>query len=181
MSNKAARRYANALLEIAVEKDILDNVKEDMLLIHNTIDASSELSLFLKNPIIKKEQKKAAIGKIFEDKVQDLTIQLFELLFTKEREALLDDISRNFIELYNLHKGIIKVDVTSAYKLEDDQLKALKKNIERTTGKKVEFETEVEEDLIGGLKFRIDDTVVDGSVKFKLNQLKDRLTSTAVE
>lgn len=181
MSNKAARRYATAFLEIAVGENILEDVREDMLLILNTIEGSSELKIFLKNPIVRKEQKKAAVEKIFEDRVQDITFRLFELLSKKERVALLEDISRNFIELYNLHKGIIKVDVTSAHKLEDDQLKALKKNIERTTGKKVEFETDIEKDLIGGLKFRIDDTVVDGTVKFKLNQLKDLLTSTAVE
>lgn len=181
MSTKAARRYANAFLEIAIEHDILEKAREDMLLIKNTIEGSAELKLFLKNPIVKKDQKKAAIEAIFKDKTQDLTFQLFELISRKDRESLLEEISRNFIELYNRHKGIIEVNVTSARELEDDQLKALKKNIERTTGKKVEFKIKVEEELVGGLKYRIDDTVVDGSVKFKLNQLKDRLTSTAVE
>ena len=181
MSIKAARRYANAFLQIALEEDILEQAKEDMLLIKNTIEGSDDLRLFLKNPIIKKDQKKKAVQAIFKDKIQDITFQLYELLARKDRESLLEDISKNFIELYNRHKGIIKVSVTSAHKLESDQLKALKKNIERTTGKKVEFETEVNEDLIGGLKYRIDDTVVDGSVKFKLNQLKDQLTSAEVE
>lgn len=181
MSTKAAKRYANAFLEIAIEKDILKKAREDMLLIKNTIEGSSELRLFLKNPIVKKDQKKAVVDKIFKARIEDITYQLFMLLAKKDREALLEDISKKFIELYNLHQGIIKVNVTSAREIEKAQLKALKKNIERTTGKTVEFETEVEEELIGGLKIRIDDTVVDGSVKFKLNQLKDRLTSTAVE
>ena len=181
MSTKAARRYANAFLEISIEKDILEKAREDMLLIKNTIEASSDLRLFLKNPIVKKDQKKTAVEKIFKDEIQDITFQLYELLLKKDRESLFEDISKNFLELYNLHKGIIEVGVTSAKKLEDEQLQALKKNIERTTGKKVEFKTEVKEELIGGLKIRIDDTVVDGSVKYKLNQLKDRLTSTAVE
>lgn len=181
MSTKAARRYANAFLEISIEKDILEKSREDMLLIKNTIEASSDLRLFLKNPIIKKDQKKAVIEKVFMDKVQDITFQLYELLSKKDREALLEDISRNFLELYNRHQGIIEVSVTSAKDLEAEQVKALTKNIERTTGKKVELVKEVEEDLLGGLKVRIDDTVIDGSVKFKLSQLKDRLTSTAIE
>ena len=181
MSTKAARRYANAFLEISLEKDILENSREDMLLIKNTIEASSDLRLFLKNPIVKKDQKKAVIEKVFMDKIQDITFQLFELLSKKDREALLEDISRTFLELYNRHQGIIEVGVTSAKEMEAEQVKALKKNIEHTTGKKVELKKEVEEDLIGGLKVRIDDTVIDGSVKFKLSQLKDRLTSTATE
>ncbi|WP_234573119.1 ATP synthase F1 subunit delta [Rhodohalobacter sp. 614A] len=181
MSTKAARRYANAFLEIAIEQDTLEKAREDMLLIKNTIGASDELRLFLKNPIVKKDQKKKAVEAIFKDKVQDITLQLYELLSKKDRESLFEDISKNFIELYNRHKGIIEVSVTSANKLEKAQLEALRKSIEQTTGKKVEFKTEVDEELIGGLKYRIDDTVVDGSVKFKLNQLKHRLTSTAVE
>lgn len=181
MSIKAAKRYANAFLGLAVEEGILEKTREDMLLIKNTIDASSDLQLFLKNPIIKKDQKKAAVKEIFGDKIQDITFELYELLARKDRESLLEDISNKFIELYNQHQGIIKVGVTSAKKLEETQLKALQKNIERTTGKKVEFKTVVEEELIGGLKIRIEDTVVDGSVKFKLSQLKDRLTSTEVE
>lgn len=181
MSTKAAKRYANAFLGLAIEEDILEKTKEDMLLIKNTIDASSDLQLFLKNPIIKKDHKRTAVKKIFEGKIQDITFELYELLARKDRESLLEDISKKFIELYNQHKGIIKVGVTSANKLEEAQLKALKKNIERTTGKKVEFKTNVEEELIGGLRIRIEDTVVDGSVKYKLSQLKERLTSTEVE
>lgn len=181
MSTKAAKRYANAFLGLAIEKDILEKTREDILLIKNTIDASSDLQLFLKNPIIKKDQKKAAVKKIFEGKIQDVTFEFYDLLARKDREALLEDISNKFIELYNQHQGIIKVGVTSAKKMEEAQLNVLKKNIEQTTGKKVEFKTDVEEELIGGLKIRIEDTVVDGSVKFKLSQLKDRLTSAAVE
>ena len=152
-----------------------------MLLIKNTIDESSDLQLFLKNPIIKKDQKKEAVKKIFDGKIQDVTFEFYNLLARKDREALLEEISTKFLELYNQHQGIIKVGVTSAQKLSEAQLKALKKNIEQSTGKKVEFTTDVEEELMGGLKIRIEDTVVDGSVKFKLSQLKDRLTSTAVE
>jgi len=181
MSTKATKRYATAFLGLAIEENILEKTKEDMLLIKNTIDASSELQLFLKNPIIKKGQKKEAVQKIFKDKIQDITFELYNLLARKDRESLLEDISNKFLELYNQHQGIIKVGVTSASKLEDSQLKALQKNIEKTTGKSVEFQTEVKEDLIGGLKIRLEDTVVDGSVKFKLSQLKDRLTSTAIE
>lgn len=181
MSTKAAKRYANAFLGLALEKDILEKTREDMLLIKNTIDGSSDLQLFLKNPIIKKDQKKKAVKTIFEGKIQDVTFEFYNLLARKDRENLLEEISTKFIELYNQHQGIIKVGVTSAKKLDDSQLKELEKNIEESTGKKVEFETDVEEELIGGLKIRIEDTVVDGSVKFKLSQLKDRLTSTAVE
>ncbi len=177
----AARRYANAFLETAVEAGKLETAKEDMLSIREALQSTKELQLFLKSPIIKKAQKKAVISSIFEDRVDPLTYRLLTLLLQKNREELIEDISREFIRLYNHHHGIIDVEVSSASEINTKQMNALIKQLESTTGKKINISPVLKEDLIGGLKIRIDDTVIDGSVKYKLNQLKERLTSVAVE
>ena len=177
---KAARRYANALLVTALEQNNLDEIKDDMLLIKQTISDSSELSLFLKSPIIKKEIKKATLEAIFEDKIQKLTSNLITILSDKGRENLLHGITLSFMELYNKHENIIEVDVKTAFELVADQEEELKKKLESVTGKTVLMKTEVNDDLIGGLTVRIADTVIDGSVLHKLNQLKIKFT-TAVE
>jgi F-type H+-transporting ATPase subunit delta len=181
MGSKAARRYANAFLITALEKDSLEKAKDDILLIKNTLDQSSELRLFLRSPIIKKEQKRSALEAVFEKKISPLSVNLLRILSEKSREPLLGDITRHFLELYNKHHGIIEVQITSSTKLDDKQLTALVNKLESVTGKKVEASISVDEDLIGGLTVRIDDTVVDGSVKYKLNELKERFTSAAVD
>ncbi len=94
---------------------------------------------------------------------------------------LLEDITRYFIDLYNVHHGNLNVSVTSAYSLGKKQINALVKKLEEVSGKNILLDTTIDESLIGGLKVRIDDTVIDGSVKYKLSQLKDRFTGAAVE
>ncbi len=181
MSLQAARRYAKALLEMAIEKKDLEDVKKDMLLIQGALRDSSELRAFLKSPIIQKQDKQAALQSIFKGKVSDLTLGFLDLLTEKSREKLLKPITDHFISQYNNHHGIIEVGVTSAAELDSKQLSTLKTELESSTGKTVNLNSVVKEEIIGGLMVRIEDTVIDGSVKFKLNQLKETFTSVAVE
>lgn len=181
MASMAAKRYANAYLETAIELKVLEKAKEDMLLIQNTFRSSPDLRVFLHSPVIKKEKKRAAIEAIFADKIQDITTNLLNIILDKDREMLLEDITRYFIDLYNVHHGNLNVSVTSAYSLGKKQINALVKKLEEVSGKNILLDTTIDESLIGGLKVRIDDTVIDGSVKYKLSQLKDRFTGAAVE
>lgn len=181
MASKAAKRYANAYLETALELKVLENAKKDMLLIQKTFSSSPDLRVFLHSPVIKKEKKRAAIKAIFNKDMQDITNNLLNILLDKDREMLIEDITRHFVNLYNIHHGNLNVSVTSAYQLEDDQREALVNKLEEVSGKNILLHTRVDESLIGGLKVRIDDTVIDGSVKYKLSQLRDRFTGAAVE
>jgi F-type H+-transporting ATPase subunit delta len=180
MVSKAARRYANALLITAIEQDQLEEIREDMQLIHQTISDSSELSVFLKSPLIKNEVKKSALNAIFDEKIKNLTSNLISILSDKSRESLLFGISEGFMDLYNVHHNIIEVDVETAFELDEKQKKSLISELQDVTGKTIRMHIEKNEDLIGGLTVRIEDTVYDGSAKYKLNQLKQKFT-TAVE
>ncbi|HKL15435.1 MAG TPA: ATP synthase F1 subunit delta [Balneolaceae bacterium] len=181
MISKAARRYAKALLQSAIEQDILDDVEKDMQLILNTLKDSRKLSVFLKSPIIKKEDKQQVLSKIFDEHISGETNSLLNLLSEKNRENMLGDICKGFIELFNQHKGIIQVAVTTAYEMNDSQRKDLHKVLVSSTGKKVEMEVTVDTDIIGGVIVRIDDTVIDGSVKHKIRKLKNQFAvGTAV-
>lgn len=181
MIPKAAGRYASALLKTALEKDILDTVYGDMLLLQETIDNSRDLQFFLKSPLIKKAVKISAMDEIFGDKISDLTKNLLHLLSEKSREKLLHDITRAFVALHKAHHGIIDIDVESAFELNEDQVDELKSKLEKSTGKTVDLHVSVNEELMGGLKVRIDDTVIDGSVKHKLSQLKEEFKAATVE
>lgn len=181
MISKAARRYANALLQSAQEQDILDEVEKDIQFILKTVQDSRDLVLFLKSPIIKKEDKQKVLSKIFDKHISSETKSLLELLSEKNREALLEDICFGFIQLYNQMKGIIQVDVTTAFEMGKEQTKELHNALAESTGKKVEMEVTVDPGILGGIIVRIDDTVLDGSVKHKIRKLKNQFAvSTAV-
>ena len=181
MISKAARRYAKALVQSALEQDILDDVEKDIRFISNTLEDSRDLVVFLKSPIIKKEYKQEVLSKIFDEHVSNETTSLLKLLSEKNREELLGDICVGFIDLYNQHKGIIQVDVTTAFEMDKAQRDNLHKALATSTGKKVKMHLIVDSEIIGGVIVRIDDTVLDGSVKYKIRKLKKQFAvNTAV-
>lgn len=171
MVSKAARRYASAFLKLSLEKGILEKILEDIRLIDETIDASRELDLFLRSPVIRSDDKRKALAEIFSASVDPVTMHFLDFIARKGRERLLGQIMRSFLRLYKEHAGIIDVEVRSAMELEDEQREKLQKTLEETTGKKVEPSWLTDPGLIGGLAVRIDDTVIDGTVKHKIDQL----------
>lgn len=180
-TTKAARRYATALLELAKERDEVDDILKDIELIHNTLEGSRELVLFLQSPVINFDDKTQALEKIFFDELEEPTKLFLKLLSRKDRINLLDQIADAFIEKYKSYAGIITVDVYVAHELNEDQQESLHSNLEQKTQKKVDMNITVDEDLKGGMAIRIDDTVIDGTVKHKLQELEKSLLSTTVE
>lgn len=178
---KAARRYASALLQLAQERDEVEAILADMQFIKNTMDNSRELILFLRNPVIKFDDKVEALGTLFDEEVTELTRRFIKLLARKNRVNLLDQITYAFMEQYNRYAGIVEIDVYTARKLSDSQQQSLHDALEKRTGKKVELKISIDESLKGGIAVRIDDTVIDRTVKHKLEQLEEKLLSTEVE
>lgn len=179
---KAARRYATALLEVAKDIGQVDAILEDVKFIDATIEGSKELQMFLKSPIVKYDDKMQALDEIFGGRLQqDTTARFIRLLAKKERVNLLLQISKAFFEKYNQYAGIIEVDVYTAKELTDKQKSALHKALEDKTSKKVEMSVNLDASLKGGIAVRIDDTVIDGTVKHKLQELEDQFMNTAIE
>lgn len=178
---KAARRYATALLEIGKELDQVEEILDDIKLIDNTIEGSKELTMFISSPIIKYDDKKAALDEIFTSRVSEVTGKFLTLLARKGRANLLHQIAKAFVEKYNDYAGIIKIEVLSAKELNDDQVQSLQKALEKRTNKKVDMSLSQDASLKGGIAVRIDDTVIDGSVKHKLAELEQKFLSTAIE
>ncbi len=179
--SKAARRYAIALLELSKEKKIVEKTLSDIQFIDKTIADSRDLELFLKSPIIKPNLKKDTLNEIFKKHISELTLQFVTLIASKERSAILDQIATSFLSEYNKYAGIIEVEVRAAKKLSAKQIKELQKVLEKTTSKKVNLETTTQAELKGGLLVKIEDTVIDGTIKHKLEQLEDKLLDTTIE
>jgi F-type H+-transporting ATPase subunit delta len=179
--SKASGRYAKALLELAEEHNNVEQTLQDVLFIKATLDGSRDLLLFLKSPIIKPEKKVAALEEIFGGKVSELVHKFISLIAQKNRQSMIDQIVNSFIQVYNEYAGIIEAKVSVAQKLTDKQLSDVKDKIETVTDKKVQITEEVDPELKGGMAIKISDTVIDGTIKHKLEQLEDIFLSTAVE
>lgn len=178
--SKAARRYATALLQLAIERDEVQEILSDVQFIRNTLQDSRDLTLFLRSPVINRDDKLAVLEKLFKDELQKPTYLFLKLMTRKGRENLLEQIVEAFVEKYNEYAGIIKIDAFVAQDLSDEQVAELKKALEKETQKKVELEIKKDTTLRGGLAVRINDTVIDGTVKHKINQLESLFSETTV-
>ncbi|MTI89645.1 MAG: F0F1 ATP synthase subunit delta [Balneolaceae bacterium] len=179
--SKAARRYATALLELAKEQNSVEEVLEDVKFVQNTITDSRDLLLFVKSPIVKPDKKAEALKEIFSEQVGKMMNLFITLIAKKKRADILGEIVEAFVDVYNKHAGIINVEVRVAQPLDDNHTAKLKSMLEETTGKKVQLHIKEVPELKGGLAVKIDDTVIDGSVKHKLEQLEELFLETAVE
>lgn len=179
--SKTARRYAKALLELAREKNAVDRTLEDVIFIKNTIEGSRDLMLFLRSPVIKPDKKVAALEAIFADHISELVHEFITLIARKNRQNLIDEIVSAFVDKYNEYAGIISSDVFVAKELDDKRIAEVKKKLEDVTGKKVNVKIIIQEDLKGGMAVKIADTVIDGTIKHKLEQLEDTFLSSTAE
>ena len=168
-------RYANALMESSIEKDSFKQSMQDMELVYNTLDKSKELRNILGNPIISSEKKASILEEIFTGKVSDDIKNFLNLIVNKGRENILFEISNRFLQLCDEKLNRIKVEITSAIELSNDQKESITKKLEEITKKQIIASYNLDNSILGGFKARFNDTVVDASVQHQLELLKKKL------
>lgn len=170
--SRAAKRYANAVLQQANESNQAKVIFDDMQCIHKTIQASIELQLVLSNPVIKSEDKKKALLEIFENQTE-ITKSLINLLVENKRTNLLDEVSKKYIDLYNEEEGVKVAEVTTAIPLSNDlEEKVLAKVKELTGSNKVTLVNIIDPSILGGFILRIGDLQYNASIATKLLNIK---------
>ncbi len=169
-----ATRYANALLEATEEKNTFDEVAKDMELIFNTFDASKELRVAIANPILTENKKIDILRELFGDKVGEDALEFLIFVVRKGRDEAMYDILKRFIELRDEKLGVVKVLITSAFSLDENQKEEIKKKLTEYLQKDVRMQYKVNPSLIGGFTVRVGDTVLDASVVHQLELLRNK-------
>ncbi len=179
--SKIPVRYARALFLLGKEKGIIDKLAADINLLSEFFINTPSVTFWLKNPVIKPEQKKSTLRKHFEGKVTETTIKFVSLVISKNREKYFPDIFRNFIRFYKADAGIRTFILTTAVKADAviKQSVGLKFAKEQTTGH--EIITKVKPSIIGGFMVQCDDLLYDASVATELNRMKKELTGQVIE
>lgn len=177
---KTARRYAKALMEMAVEQKRLDQAHDDLAMIESTMSQSADFRRLLANPVIKEQPKKDLLKSIFDGKITPLTMDFLFTLCEKNREAILPEIFQMFRELRNEHLGLIPAEVTSVVDLTPEQTRSIEQKLKTLTGKTPQLTLSKDPALIGGIMIRIGDTVIDGSVRRQLERLRTQLAESTV-
>ncbi|HEY9123794.1 MAG TPA: ATP synthase F1 subunit delta [Bacteroidales bacterium] len=174
-----AVRYAKALFQLAVEKNKADVLKNDMETLYHSIEAVSELKALFYNPVVKPGMKTNIIREVFGSFDAD-TLGFLTLLIQNRREEYIEEIALNFIKRYRKYKGIEKVIFTTAIKIDGDIESKIKQQIGKYLKADVEFESQVDERLIGGFRLRLGDKQYDASISTKLEDLKRKLVKTSI-
>ncbi len=170
---RAASRYVKALLDLAVEKKVLDAVHSDMLMFSSVCESNHDFVLMLNSPIIKHDKKREILQALFKGKVNALTLSIFDIITRKNREPLLPSIAKEFHNAYNKFTDVSKATITTTVKL-DPALKAEFEKMALTLTERhhIELIEKVDKDMIGGFMLKVGDKQIDASIKSKLKSLK---------
>ena len=173
IASKITTRYAKSLLDLAIEKNQLQDCYSDLLAVEALCSESSEFTLMLKSPIINTSKKLSIIKSLFEKNLSKTTYLFIELITKKKRESLLHTISKNFIELYKSHHKIITASVTTTIPLDKDLKEKVVSFVKKKMDKDVELKEQINHDILGGAIIKVGDFQIDDSVRKQLKELKN--------
>lgn len=171
------RRYANALLSLAVQAGNLDKVGADLKDFARSFSESKELRSVFENPSYNAETRRNVLRDVAAASGMDPLVRDTLLLVSdRGRMAQLPEIVEAFASLGEARSGRVRAEVTSATELPEAYIAELQRTLERVTGKQVSVAKHVDPSLLGGVVTRIGDQVFDGSVKNRLEELKHELS-----
>lgn len=169
---RVASRYIKSLLGLAVEKNVLEEVHQDMQLFARVCNESRDFVAMLRSPIIRHEKKAAVLNKMFTGKVNGLTLAFIDIITRKNREPLLVAIANDFHPAYNEYKGIGEATITTTVPMDAALRKTIEELVKKLSDKKqVEVKEKTDKDLIGGFVLKVGSAQVDTSIKSKLRAL----------
>ena len=176
-SGTAARRYAQAVFDMADEQGTLDAWERDLGRLADALNDPT-LATFFDSPQIPAGQKRDTARRLLGDQGQPLTLNLVGLLIERGRFALLPKLYTSFHDLLLARRGIVVGEVTTAVPLTAAEMETVRAHLRTIThGQDVEVRTKVDPSIIGGIVVRIGDQLLDGSVTNKLRRLRDQLAS----
>ncbi len=171
---RIARRYADALIGIALEKKELLRVGEDFQMIQDLTKESRDFQLFLKSPVISKEKKISIFEEMLGTRIHPIVLSFLRFLVEKGREGILPAIITQFFAAMDESLGIVSIDVRAAVDLTEHHQAEIEKRFEKIARKKVRATYSLDKQLLGGFVVKVGDTMFDGSVKQQLRLLRER-------
>lgn len=172
--------YAQALYDLAKEAEQTEQILQELKTLNHVFQQNPEFLRLLAVPNLSKDERLKIVDSSFHGKVHPYVLNSLKLLTEKGHVRSFPECVRAFIQQYNTDNGIVCVVAVSAVALTDVQADKLQKKLEQVTGKKVQLETRVDETCIGGLRLDYEGKRVDGTVKNRLDTLREQLRNTVL-
>ena len=171
-----ARRYSAALADVVLQTGDVDTVKSELAGWHRIFNENPDLANVFSNPAISHVNKEKLLEELLaKSRPSKTTANFLRILLRNDRINEIGEIHDRFASVLEERKGVVSAEITSARELPESERAAFQANLEKLTGKKVNIKFITNSDTIGGVVTRIGSTVYDGSVRTKLDTLKEQL------
>jgi len=172
----SAERYSLALFELSEENNLLSQIEVQSSSILNLIDKSEDFSNLIKDPTTSQEDLLKVINKISENnKFESLFKNFLSFLIQKRRFFFIERILKSFIEICSRKRGELKAELKSAKELSNEEIAKITEELTKNFSSKIKLNYKHDESLIGGLVVQVGSTMVDTSIKNKLQQIENRM------
>jgi F-type H+-transporting ATPase subunit delta len=169
-----ARVYARSLFEVAQERDLLDVIRDQLRQFADAVNESRELATFFFSPSFSSEEKKEALKRTVEG-AEEIFMSFLELLIEEHRMPAIFRIRDRYEVLWDEANRLLPVEVTSAVELDEQTVAAIGERIREQTGQNVELSSHVDSDILGGIVLRVGNSILDASIRNRLDQLRKRV------
>ena len=175
LNRSVARRYAEAFFSIAREQKKIDQFQMELEKIVQEIHNIKYLKEYFDHLLIPAKKKKELARKIFAKQISPMTLNFLCMIIDKRRESYFEVIYNEYVLMADESRGIKKAELTAASEIPDEELVTLTEKLSAASGKIVQLKVTVDPSLLGGIKIRMGDQIIDGTVAKKLEMLKSEL------
>ena len=169
-----AQVYARSLFEVAKEHNKLDVVRDQLGEIADAVAEQHDLQVFFFSPYFSTDEKVDGLQRALED-ADEAVLNFLELLIEKHRMPALFRIRREFEALWEEENRLLPVQVTSAIELDESTVRQIGDAIGEQTGRRIELTSEVDPDILGGIVLRVGNSILDASIRNRLEKLRKQV------
>ena len=172
----SAERYSLALYELSTESNVTSQIEEQSLSVLKLLEQSQDFSNLIKDPTTSKDDLLKVVNTISENyKFDQLLKNFLSFLVKKRRFFFVERILKSFIEICSEKRGELKAELRSAKQLSNDEITQITEELTKNFSSKIKLNYKHDESLIGGLVVQVGSTMVDTSIKSKLQQIENRM------
>ena len=175
-SGTSVSRYSLALFELAKESNSTKEIEDQSFALINMISKNKEFNYFIKNPTNSKEDQQKTIIKISEQfKLNELLTKFLCFLISKRRFFYVEKILKDYTETCSKKRGELKAELIAAKKMSENEINSIKADLTKFFDSKIRLNFKNDPSLIGGLIIQVGSTMIDTSIKNKLQKIENKM------
>ncbi len=174
-----ARRYARALFDLAVERDILDKICSELLSFEHSLQTHAGMRSFLYSQNVSKMEKASKLEAVLQDSVSNVFVNFLHVLLRKNRESIFTTVAHEFMRMVDDHQKKTRATTITAVPLDKQALAKLKSVLDKAFGKDVQIDNRVDASVLGGIVVSVDGQLLDGSLSSQLRRLEGQLMGSS--